>query len=185
MYIADATELIRVDQIAGARAQTWCDLGCGTGTFTLALATLLPPGSVIHAIDKDERSLSQIPDRYQDVTIRKEVVNLGKSDLSLSALDGVLMANFLHFIKHQGAFIARLRSLSERLLVVEYDGRPPSPWVPYHTRSASLPYEACSWNEDLVKSPNLEPAPPDSAASCIQLWQNGKMNSATGTPGSR
>src|SRR5258708_16792424 len=43
MYIADATELIRIDQIAGARAQTWCDLGCGTGTFTLALATLLPP----------------------------------------------------------------------------------------------------------------------------------------------
>jgi hypothetical protein len=41
------------------------------------------------------------------------------------------MANVLHFIKHQGAFIARLRSLSERLLVVEYDGRPPSPWVPY------------------------------------------------------
>jgi hypothetical protein len=41
------------------------------------------------------------------------------------------MANFLHFIKHQGAFIARLRTLSERLLVVEYDGRPPSPWVPY------------------------------------------------------
>src|SRR5882757_7943128 len=44
----------------------------------------------------------------------------------------------------------------------------------YHTRSASLPCEACSWNEDLVKSPNLEPAPPDSAASCIQLWQNSK-----------
>ena len=64
-------------------------------------------------------------------TIRKEVVNLGKSDLSLPALDGVLMANLLHFIKHQGAFIARLRSLSERLLVVEYDSRPPSPWVPY------------------------------------------------------
>ena len=138
MYIADATELIRIDQIAGARAQTWCDLGCGTGTFTLALATLLPPGSVIHAIDKDERSLSQIPDGYQDVTIRKEVVNLGKSDLSLSALDGVLMANFLHFIKHQGAFIARLRTLSERLLVVEYDGRPPSPWVPYPLGFAAL-----------------------------------------------
>ena len=121
MYIAEATELIRIDKISGARAQTWCDLGCGTGTFTLALATLLPPGTVIHAIDKDERSLSQIPDRYQDVTIRKEVVNLGKSDLSLPALDGVLMANFLHFINHQGAFIATLRPLSERVLVVEYE----------------------------------------------------------------
>src|SRR5258707_9017380 len=183
MYIADATELIRIDHIAGARAQTWCDLGCGTGTFTLALATLLPPGSVIHAIDKDERSLSQIPDRYQDVTIRKEVVNLGKSDLSLPALDGVLMANFLHFIKHQGLSSQGYGPcqsdcwLSNTMAGRQVHG--------YHTRSASLPCEACSWNEDLVKSPNLEPAPPDSAASCIQLWQNGKTNSATGTPGSR
>src|ERR1700761_6089748 len=106
MKIADATELIRTDQIAGARPQTWCDLGCGTGTFTLALATLLPPNSVIHAVDKDERSLSQIPGRYQDVPIRKELVDLRKSDPSLPALDGVLMANLLHFIRRQGAFIA-------------------------------------------------------------------------------
>ena len=131
MYIAEATELIRINKISGARAQTWCDLGCGTGTFTLALATLLPPGSVIHAIDKDEKLLSQIPDRYQEVTIHKEVLYLSESDLSLPALDGVLMANFLHFIEHQGAFVARLRSVSEQLLVVEYDGRAPSQWVPY------------------------------------------------------
>jgi Methyltransferase domain len=131
MYIAEATELIRIAKISGARAQTWCDLGCGTGTFTLALATLLPPGSVIHAIDKHEQLLSQIPDQYQQVTIRKEVVDLSESDLSLPTLDGVLMANFLHFIEHQGAFVAKLRTLSERLLVVEYDGRARSRWIPY------------------------------------------------------
>jgi len=131
MYIAEAAELIRIDKFRGRVAQTWCDLGCGTGTFTLALATLLSPGSVIHAIDKDEKSLSQVPDRYQEVTIHKKVIDLSESDLSLPALDGVLIANFLHFIEHQGAFVARLRSLSERLLVVEYDGRAPSQWVPY------------------------------------------------------
>src|SRR5258705_6138669 len=131
MYISEATELIRINEISGTRAQTWCDLGCGTGTFTLALATLLPPGSVIYAIDKDEKSLAQIPDRYQEVTIRKEGVNLDASDLFLPALDGVLMANFLHFIEPQGDFVARLRPLSERLLIVEYDGRPPSQWVAY------------------------------------------------------
>ena len=109
MHIAEATELIWIDKISRDRAQTWCDLGCGTGTFTLALATLLSPGSVIHAIDKNEKSLSQIPDRYQEVTIHKEVVDLRENDLSLPALDGVLMANFLHFIEYQGAFLARLR----------------------------------------------------------------------------
>src|SRR3977135_2379696 len=112
MYIADATGLIRTDQISGDRAQTWCDLGCGTGTFTLALATLLSPGSVIHAIDKNEKSLSQIPDRYQEVTIHKEVVDLRENDLSLPALDGVLMANFLHFIEKQGAFLVGIQAKS-------------------------------------------------------------------------
>lgn len=131
MYVTEATELIRIDRFSGERAQTWCDLGCGTGIFTLALAGLLPAGSIIHAIDKNEKSLSQIPHRYKEVTIRKDVVDLRESDLSLPALDGVLMANFLHFIQHQGAFVARLRALSERLLVVEYDGRARSPWVPY------------------------------------------------------
>lgn len=29
----------------------WADLGCGSGTFTLALAGLLPSGSTIDAID--------------------------------------------------------------------------------------------------------------------------------------
>ncbi|HMF76821.1 MAG TPA: class I SAM-dependent methyltransferase [Bryobacteraceae bacterium] len=131
MYIAEAAELIRIEKLSGARAQTWCDLGCGTGTFTLGLAALLPPGSVIHAMDKDESSLARIPDRYQEVIIRKKVMDLNETDLSLPVLDGVLMANFLHFIKHQGAFLGRLRTLSERLLIVEYDRTSPNKWVPY------------------------------------------------------
>lgn len=136
MKISEAAELIRIDKISGAhpqppRPQIWCDLGCGIGTFTLALATLLPAGSVIHAIDKDEKSLSQIPDRYQEVTIRKTVATLSESNLSLPPLDGVLIANLLHYIEDQGAFTARLRTLSERLLVVEYDKREQSQWVPY------------------------------------------------------
>jgi methyltransferase family protein len=131
MYLSEATELIRTERISGTQTQTWCDLGCGAGTFTLALATLLPPGSVIHAMDKDEASLAQIPDHYQDVTIHKEVVDLDRNDVSLPALDGILMANFLHYIKQQGTFVEKLRASSERLLIVEYDGRKASQWVPY------------------------------------------------------
>ncbi|MBB6142546.1 ubiquinone/menaquinone biosynthesis C-methylase UbiE [Silvibacterium bohemicum] len=131
MNISEAADLIRIDKISGDRPQTWCDLGCGTGTFTLALATLLPAGSVIHAIDKDEKSLSQIPDRYQDVTIRKEVATLTGSNLPLPPLDGVLIANLLHYIEDQATLTARLRTLSQRLLVVEYDERARSQWIPY------------------------------------------------------
>ena len=32
-------------------AQTWADLGCGSGTFTRALASVLPPSSHIHALE--------------------------------------------------------------------------------------------------------------------------------------
>jgi len=131
MDISEASELIRINKILESHVQTWCDLGCGTGTFTLALATMLPAGSTIYAIDKDEKSLAQIPDRYQDVTIRKEVADLGKIDFSLPPLDGVLIANLLHFIKRQGAFVERCRALSQRLLIVEYDYRSPSKWIPY------------------------------------------------------
>jgi ubiquinone/menaquinone biosynthesis C-methylase UbiE len=138
MYIAEATELIRMDDLFGASAQTWCDLGCGTGTFTLGLATLLAPYSVIHAIDKNAESLAEIPDQYRDVRIHKEVVDLNERTLSLPNLDGILMANFLHFIRHQAAFLRRLRALSGRLLIVEYDGRPPSKWVPYPLSFSAL-----------------------------------------------
>ena len=41
MKISQATALIRTPLIEWVRPQDWCDLGCGTGTFTTALAELL------------------------------------------------------------------------------------------------------------------------------------------------
>lgn len=130
--ISDAADLIRADQISeGSSAQTWCDLGCGTGTFTLALATLLPPGSTIYAIDRDEKALAEIPEQYEGVTIRKQVMTWDLSIGSLPRVDGVLMANLLHFMEDQGTALAALRSIAARLLIVEYQDRDANPWVPY------------------------------------------------------
>ena len=64
------TPLVTIDEaaalIAGVRrhareAETWADLGSGNGIFTRALATLLPAGSMIHAMDHDARALKEIP----------------------------------------------------------------------------------------------------------------------------
>jgi hypothetical protein len=41
MKVSDATALIRTPFIEWARPQSWCDLRCGSGTFTTALAQLL------------------------------------------------------------------------------------------------------------------------------------------------
>lgn len=80
MKITDATALIRTPLIEWARPQSWCDLGSGSGTFTMALAQLLAPSSAIYAVDLDERALEGIPDQHNGLEIRKLVGALENSD---------------------------------------------------------------------------------------------------------
>ena len=131
MKITEATALIRTPLIGWARPQSWCDLGAGSGTFTIALAQLLAPGSTIHAVDLDRRALARIPDQHGGVEIRKIVGDLQSSSLRLPSVDGILMANLLHFIQEQQVFLGRLLSLADRFLIVEYERTRPSPWGPY------------------------------------------------------
>jgi hypothetical protein len=49
MKISEATALIRTPLIEWGKPQSWCDLGSGNGTFTVALAHLLAAGSTIYA----------------------------------------------------------------------------------------------------------------------------------------
>lgn len=48
---------------------------------------------MIYAVDKGEASLADIPDRYQQVTIYKEIVDMNKNDLTLPALDDLSLRN--------------------------------------------------------------------------------------------
>lgn len=41
------------------KPQIWADLGCGDGTFTHALAHLLPNGSHIYAIDAQAQNFQK------------------------------------------------------------------------------------------------------------------------------
>jgi hypothetical protein len=131
MKISQAAELIRTPMIEWTRPQSWCDLGSGGGTFTIALAHLLAPGSTIDAVDLDPRGLERIPDRHNGVTIRKILGDLQSPTLRLPSVDGILIANSLHFIREQGQFLRRLLSVTDRFLIVEYERSRPSPWGPY------------------------------------------------------
>ena len=93
MKISEATALIHTRRIEWARPQIWCDLGCGSGTFTIALAQSLASGSTIHAIDIDQRALEAIPDHYHGVAVRKVLGDLESPSLRLPSVDGILMAN--------------------------------------------------------------------------------------------
>jgi len=129
--ISEATALIRTPLIDWVRPQSWCDLGCGTGTFTTALAHSLAPGSIIHAVDLDPGALEYLPDHYDGVEIRKTLGDIGSPSLRLPPVDGILLANTLHFIQEQQKLMRRLLSVTDRFLIVEYERSKPNRWGPY------------------------------------------------------
>lgn len=117
--------------IEWTRPQSWCDLGCGSGTFTIALAQSLASGSTIHAVDLNQKALEAIPDQYRGVAICRVLGDLRSSSLRLPSVNGILLANSLHFIQNQQLFLTRLLSITDRLLIVEYERSRASPWVPF------------------------------------------------------
>jgi ubiquinone/menaquinone biosynthesis C-methylase UbiE len=111
--------------------QHWADLGCGTGTFTLALASLLPPESYITAIDKSRQHL---PDFSNNIKIDFRKADFINEPIAVSPLDGILMANSLHFVANKSKLISQLENAfknSPKFLIVEYDTIKSNPWVPY------------------------------------------------------
>ena len=113
---------------------TWADLGCGDGTFTLALASLLPAGSTIYAVDQDAATLGALPDEFHGSRIVHQRADFTRQPWPFTDLDGILMANSLHYVRHQSAFVRKCASqlrAHHRFLIVEYDLRRGNPWVPY------------------------------------------------------
>jgi len=125
---------------------TWADLGAGTGAFTLALADLIGPHGVIHAIDRDRSALAELRSAFvsamPQAELRARTADFTRR-LDLADLDGVVMANSLHFVEDKAAVLALVRGYLKhggRLLLVEYDSDSGNPWVPH-----PLTYE--TWQE--------------------------------------
>ena len=128
----EAIELIRFEPLP-AKPQTWADLGCGKGLFTKALSSLLPKGSHIHAIDRDEGSLREIPPELHGIHITKTTGDFNTLQVP-GMLDGILMANSLHYVDDKKEF---LKACFNRLvnngyfLLVDYDLQRSNNWIPY------------------------------------------------------
>jgi trans-aconitate methyltransferase len=121
--------------------EVWADLGSGDGTFTLALASLLQPGSIIHAVDRDRAALNKIPHEYNGSKIEKHSADFIKQDLGFKQLNGILMANSLHFVKDKISFIQKAKNYLEGeacFLLIEYDMNTSNQWVPYPLGFAAL-----------------------------------------------
>ena len=117
---------------------TWADFGAGNGAFTLALRELIGPGAQIHAVDKDRASLKELERAHRARFRSTENLCLIPKDFSLALdlplLDGVLMANSLHFFKDREKVLRHGASFLKPngiLLIVEYNLDSGNPWVPY------------------------------------------------------
>ncbi len=105
----------------------WADFGAGRGAFTLALADLIGPTGDIHAIDQDRNALRanarNMRARFPDLRVEYEVGDYTRS-LPLPPLDGIVMANTLHFQLDQSTVVRHCRRYLRpggRLLLVEYN----------------------------------------------------------------
>lgn len=97
----------------------------------MALAQLLAPGSVIYAVDFDPKALQQIPNQFEGVTIRKVIADIESPSLRFPSVEGVLMANTLHFVKDPLVLLTKIVSVANRFCIVEYERSRPHRWVPY------------------------------------------------------
>lgn len=139
---ADHVRLIR-DGVQGG-GLVWADLGSGDGAFTLALADLLGSHGSIHSVDRDGHALGtqsrRLREAFPDVTVTPHVADFTRP-LGLPTLDGIVMANSLHFEPDQVAVLRLVRGYlrpSGRLVIVEYDTDHGNQWVP-------VPFSFRSW----------------------------------------
>lgn len=115
----------------------WADLGSGTGAFTLALADLLGHSASIYSVDRDKSALKEqeraMRTRFPAVTVHYINADFTRR-LDFPPLNGIVMANSLHFVREKNAVVQLIHSYLRpggRLILVEYNSDRGNMWVPY------------------------------------------------------
>jgi ubiquinone/menaquinone biosynthesis C-methylase UbiE len=141
-----------IEDGVGERGGRWADLGAGEGAFTLALVELLGPEAHIVAVDKDARALRAI-----GRGIETRVADFTKP-LDLRELDGIVMANSLHYVRDRQPVLQSVHAMLRqggRLIIVEYGADRGNPWVPYpfsYARWETMAAQAGFKNTRLLKT---------------------------------
>jgi ubiquinone/menaquinone biosynthesis C-methylase UbiE len=160
---ADHVDLMRpADVLPGG---TWADFGAGSGAFTLALRELVGPHANIYAVDKDQRALRELEKAHREKFTTSQNIHTVRADfsgaLSLPPLDGIVMANSLHYFKDREKILRHVRSflkLNGILLLVEYNVDSGNVWVPYplsfETYCVLAPHAGFSEPRFLARTPS-------------------------------
>ena len=136
MQLPEAISLIQKGIVPHSSPQPWADLGAGKRLFSEALLTILPPGSTIHSVD-----LYKQPNLQHHPSIIFHQADFVKDKLPIPTLDGILMANSLHYVKEQVACIKQLKTHLRNgagvFILIEYDTDRGNKWVPFPVSFAS------------------------------------------------
>lgn len=115
----------------------WVDFGSGSGAFTLALCELVGAGAQIYSIDKDAARLREqeraFAERFPLAGVQFIRADFSGA-LSLPLLDGIVMANALHYFKNKVDVLKHVRTCMKPggvFLLVEYNVDSGNVWVPH------------------------------------------------------
>ena len=112
--------------------------------FTLLLAELLPPGSDVYAVDRNAAALNVLLRKLGQVHTTVNVHTLQADftqPLDLPPLDGLLMANSLHFVRDKEPVLRRICDLLRPggcLVIIEYNAQRGNGAVPYPLDDAAF-----------------------------------------------
>jgi SAM-dependent methyltransferase len=112
-YLPEATALVR-EVTAGADVRRIADLGCGTGTGTLALARTFPDAD-LHPVDAAEAFLSHVMTKAAEQGLADRIhpvpADLDEDWPPLPDLDLVWASASIHHLADPEAALARIRSM--------------------------------------------------------------------------
>ncbi len=115
----------------------WADFGSGDGAFTLALRALVGPDGELFSIEQDQGRLAQQRQNFAHRFPESKIHYLHADftqPLDLPSLDGLVIANALHYFRDKEKLLRQLRVYLKsdgRLVLVEYNVDSGNPWVPY------------------------------------------------------
>ena len=139
MQIPEAVELLSGAELNTSQPSVWADLGCGDRFFTYVLAGMLPTGSRIYALDNQFQTLKKSAGNNIQLLFQK--TDFITDDLHLPVLNGILMANSLHYVANKDNFVDKIIPFLKpggMFIIIEYDTTQSNRWVPFPVDFKSL-----------------------------------------------
>ncbi len=105
------------------------DLGCGSGFFTLPIASIVGTSGKVYAVDSDAEALDYLRSEIKKRNIGEKVIEIMQADMLSTAIpdhsiDVIFLANVFHDIQDKKAFFKEAKRISKpeaELIDVDWD----------------------------------------------------------------